>query len=79
MDILNDLTGGLFNKEDPEDANKTPYTLCIQFDDDEPILIMDEIESGKHILIEITNSNDEHSFLEFRCKTTGKKFKLYAK
>lgn len=84
-DIINDLTGGFYKRgkngiEPNKNKNKkNTYSIFIQFDDDESIEIFDDIENEDSVEFYISNTNDENSYIEFQCKTTGKKFKIYAK
>ncbi len=77
MGIINDLTGGFLQKE----KARKKYSLFMQFDDDEPIEYIKNIDVFNSVHLEIVYSEDgtnQRKELVFTCKTTGKKFKLYS-
>lgn len=76
--ILDDLTGGKFsaNKQKIDQQTNKVYSIFIQFDNDEPAELYNNIASNKRVNIVLSNDKSEFIFTDTK---TGKTFKLFSK
>jgi len=76
--ILDDLTGGKFSSDKSKLENNTEkvYSIFIQFDDDEPSELYNNIDINKRFNLVLTGNDSVFIFTDTK---TGKKFKLFAK
>lgn len=82
-DFLDRLTGGYYQNKRKQDEErlKNTYSVFMQFDDDKPILMHDNIDNENKVIFEVhvDKEKDQNTFIEFKCKNTGKIFKVFTK
>lgn len=73
MSIINNLTKGFKNEEN--DDNK--YSVYVQFDDDEVILLSVDIDMDDEFIISL--HPEDKNYLQIRDQQTNKQIKIFAK
>lgn len=84
-DFIDDLTGGFFKKKKNEPGVESTgkgkdkiYNVCIQFDDDEPLIFYKDVNKKDTVTLEFKyTKNKDENYIEFKCPKTGKKFKIF--
>lgn len=80
--IVEDLMGGKFNTDKPNSKpnqqNADVYSIFIQFDEDEPCELYNNIDINKRFNLVLTGKGHDSVFI-FTDTRTGRKFKLFAK
>lgn len=80
MDILNELTGGYFEKKINSVKNNEladTYNVYVKFDDDKPLMLLKDINIGETITFKF--DNELNRFFQVACPYTGKTLKFYTK
>lgn len=73
MSIINNLTQGFKNEEE----NDNKYSVYVQFDDDEVIMLSADIDMDDEFIISL--HPEEKNYLQIRDQQTNKQIKIFAK
>lgn len=75
MGLIEDLTGGLNNDSGDGNNNSNTYSIYVQFDEDEPLVLKTNIDISKPFVLQLDNK--ENSFIEISCPKTNKTVKIF--
>lgn len=73
MGLIDDLIGG--KKHEPQENNT--YNVYIQFDEDKPLILFDNIEQEDSVTLVFDNTHEGH--MNIKCPKTGKQIKIFSK
>lgn len=75
MGLIDDLIGG--NSFDKNKSHNGTYNIYIQFDEDKPLILYENIEDKKVVTL-IFDKTDGGN-LNIQCPKTGKKVRIFSK